>query len=131
MPSDGNGFVHSATKTESSVLPCRGMRIDDGFSDEGFHVAAGSPGDMGVATGLVADGVRGVDLGRPVVVVAAALPGSATAAAAAAVIAAWSARGVAVAEDLAAHAAALTASGDTYRLVDAAVLDALSPRPER
>src|SRR5687767_6361586 len=91
--------LHSASKTDLSVLPCPGMGTDDGF-----RVAAGAPDDAGMATGRVADGVRGVDLGRPVRVAAAALPGSAFAGAAAGVIAAWSGHGRGVADDLAAHA---------------------------
>lgn len=54
--------------------------------DDGFEVAAGSLDDAGAAVG-VADGVRAVDLGRPIRATAAALPGSATADVAASMIA--------------------------------------------
>ena len=62
-----------------------------------------------------------MDVGRPVRVAAAALPGSATADLAASVIASWTAHALVVAEDLVAYADALVASADTYRLTESVV----------
>lgn len=96
-------------------------------TEDGFHLAAGGLKDAAVTAQAVADDMGGMDLGRPFRAAAAALPGSATADAADAVIASWTAHAMTVAGDLAAHADALAASADTYRLADGVVVDLVSP----
>ena len=98
-------------------------------TEDGFHLAAGWLEDAIVAVQGVAEGIGGVDLGRPVRTAASALPGSATAAAAATVSASWTAHALSVAGDLAAHADALVASSDSYRRADAAAVDHLLAAP--
>ena len=95
-------------------------------TEDGFHLAGGLADAVATAQ-AVADDLSGVDLGRPFRAAAAALPGSATADAAATVIASWTAHAQTLAGDLAAHADALAASCDTYRRVEAAVVDLLAP----
>jgi hypothetical protein len=98
-------------------------------TEDGFHFAAGWLEDAVVAIRAAAEGIGGVDLGRPVRAAAASLPGSATAAAAATVIASWTSLALSVAGDLAAHADVLVACSDSYRRADAAAVDHLVAAP--
>ena len=104
------------------------MRTDNGLDTGagGFRIAAGLLEDVAVTTRAVADSMRTLDVAHLVRQAAAALPGSATAHAAPGVIGTWMAHGLAIADDLTAHAAAYAAAADTYYRVDAAVLDMLT-----